>query len=206
MDALAPLDFIGLLEQADAVNRQLRFDRATAHLPGDLAGAIRTHRQQIKAFHAAVQANGLAAAGKISAEAHLMAVKLNHGEPGILASKDAPGYVLSRRCAAAAGKVPLFGQQGCFRIEVSGVPVRIEMDGMFGLGGPVPGFSAHVVDVTRPFISETGYRSFLAFYFALPTGLTTATFAAHAISLHIAGELRGKLLPIAARYRDRAST
>jgi hypothetical protein len=48
---------------------------------------------------------------------------------------------------------------------VDGLPVRIQQDGMFGFGmmsRPYSGFPAHAVDYQRPFLSETGYRSFLA--------------------------------------------
>ena len=133
-----------------------------------------------------------------------MAVKVNHGDRGILAHDDAPGYVLARRCAAAPGKVPLFGQDGRFTIEVAGIPILIELHGMFGLGGPLPGFEARAVDLTRPFISDTGYRSFLGYRCDPVRGMTTADFAARVIAAHIAGELKGRLVairPIAARPR-----
>jgi N6-adenosine-specific RNA methylase IME4 len=56
--------------------------------------------------------------------------------------------------AAADGAVPLLGQAGRFLIEVEGCRIDLHCGGLFGLG-----FGAHVVDLDRPFISETGYRS-----------------------------------------------
>lgn len=43
-----------------------------------------------------------------------------------------------------------------FVLEVRGVPIRIEMERSF------PGFKAHAVDWKKPFISETGFRSFVS--------------------------------------------
>ena len=201
MSAAIQLGFDGLLSEAETGNRRHRLDRESAHLPGELEAAIRHHRTQIRAFHAAVQAQDFASAEKIDAEAHLMAVRENHGEPGILAGRDSPGRILGRRCAAKAGAVPLFGQEGRFRIEVAGAAILIAMDGMFGLGGTIPGFAAHAVDFDRPFISETGYRSFLGCWIRPAPGMSTADHAAAVIAAHIAGELKGKLRPIAAEYR-----
>lgn len=200
--SLDQFGFNGLLQQADTDNRRHRFERASGHLPSEMEAAIRYHRQQIKAFHAAFQALDLDTAEKIKAEAYLMARRVNHGDSGILASKDAPGYVIARRCAAAAGKVPMFGQDGRFTITVAGIEIRIAMDGMFGIGGSRAGFSAVAVDPFRPFISETGFRSFLSAQVHLTPGITTAEFAEQAIATHIAGELKGKLRPIEARYRS----
>ena len=201
MSAAIQLGFDGLLREAETGNRRHRLDRQTAHLPGDMEGAIRHHRRQIEAYHAAVQALDLAAAEKIGREARLMAVRVNHGEPGILATEDSPGRVISRRRAAKAGAVPRFGQAGRFRIEIAGVPVLIALDGMFGLGGTPPGFAAHAVDFDRPFISETGFRSFLATFRKLTGGMTTADYVTASIAAQVAGDLKGKLRPIAAEYR-----
>jgi hypothetical protein len=206
MDTLREqIGFTGLLQQADTDNRRHRFERASAHLPREIEAAIRYHRQQIKDYHAAMQALDIDAAERINAEAHLMAVRVNHGDAGILATKDAPGYVISRRCAARAGDVPMFGQEGRFTLTVAGVEIRIAMDGMFGLGGARTGFSARAADLWRPFISETGFRSFLAAPVRMTPGMTTAEFAERAIADHIAGELKGKLRPIDPRYRPAPS-
>jgi hypothetical protein len=193
--------FDGLLRQAEDANRLRRFERASGHLPSELEAAIRLHRQQIKQHDAAVRALDLAAAEAINKEAHLMAVRVNHGEAGILASKDSPGSILTTRCAARAGKVPLWGQAGRFTLMVAGVPVLVAMDGMFGLCGSISGFSTHVVDQDRPFVSPTGYRSFLCCRVELVAGMTTGDFAQRAIADHVAGEMKGKLVPIDPRHR-----
>ena len=53
----------------------------------------------------------------------------------------------------------MFGQQGEFDIEVRGIAVRISWEGVYGIC--FPSFAAHVVHKDKPFISSTGYRSFL---------------------------------------------
>ena len=196
------LGFDGLFQQAETANRRYRLERDSGHLPNELEAAIRLHRQQIRQHDAAMRVLDRAAAEAINKDAHLMAVRVNHGDPGILASRDSPGCIISTRCAARSGKVPLWGQAGRFTITVAGVPVLIAMDGMFGIcGGSVPGFSAHVVDQDQPFISETGYRSFLGCRVELVPGMTPGDYAQQAVAGHVAGEMKGKLRPIDARFR-----
>lgn len=63
---------------------------------------------------------------------------------------------LMEKLAASDGDVPLFGQSGRFLIELFGCRVDFRYDGLFGYCGG----NAHVVDLDKPFFSETGYRSF----------------------------------------------
>ena len=63
--------------------------------------------------------------------------------------------------------MPLWVQQGSFVVTVAGTRVRVETGGLFGIGcgsGFWPGFVAHAVELDRPFISETGYRSFISIH------------------------------------------
>lgn len=63
---------------------------------------------------------------------------------------------LQQALATQDGEVPLFGQPGRFLIELFGCRVDFKYGGLFGyIGG-----DAHVVDLDKPFFSETGYRSF----------------------------------------------
>jgi hypothetical protein len=73
---------------------------------------------------------------------------------------------------------------------------------MFGIGSTFclfPGFYAHAVDLDRPFLSETGFRSFLGVSGQLVPGLTTEDFARETIAAHVTQELKGRLLPIQGR-------
>ena len=76
------------------------------------------------------------------------------------------------------------------------------MHGMFGIGSTfclLPGFYAHAVDRDRPFLSETGFRTFLGVSGQLVPGLTTADFVRETIAAHVRSELKRRLLPIEVR-------
>jgi len=141
---------------------------------------------------------------KIQDEADEVAYKLNGGDAGIKAGPEAPCYVLERATHADQGKVPLWGQTGEFTMTVRGAQVRIEMDSMFGIGAmPIPGFSAHVVAPDKPFISETGYRSFIGYQPSIPPGMTPDAFAVNLIEHYLDRECKGKLRPLEPKYRER---
>jgi hypothetical protein len=102
--------------------------------------------------------------------------------------------------------VPLWGQLGDFVIDVRGLPVRIEQDGILGIGagtGTLLGFETHAVDYNRPFISNTGYRSFIGVHGNMPAGMTPDSVAAEVIKAHIDKELKGKLQKIERSYVER---
>lgn len=201
----AQLGFEALLAHADQTNRQREFERETAHLPAAMDEGIAFYRVLIRQHHAAMLAADVEKALALRKEADRLALKLNGGNSGILAHDNAPGYVLARRTAAAPGAVPLWGQTGDFVIEVSGMKVRIELDGMFGIGSGFcywPGFAAHAVEYDRPFLSGTGYRSFLGIHAEPEPDLTPDTFAAKIIAAYVGRELKGRLEQIAPRYRN----
>jgi hypothetical protein len=165
-------------------------------------------RLLIRQHHAAMLEAHVEQVMALREEAHKLALRLNGGEPGIIAHDDAPGYVLARATAAAPETVPQWGQTGDFTVTVNGVAVRIELEGFFGIGGTFlywPGFAARAVDHGQPFISETGYRSFLGIGADPVAGLTPDEFAAKVIAAHVERELKGRLVPIDARYREAAA-
>ena len=107
--------------------------------------------------------------------------------------------MLARLTRAKNGKVPLWGQSGSFEICHGKMRVRIEMDGLFGIGAchmSWLGFSAHAVDRAKPFLSETGFRSFLGCGGELEAGHTPESFAAAMVAAHVSRELKGRLLII----------
>ena len=74
--------------------------------------------------------------------------------------------------------------------------VRIEITGMFGIGSTsclFPDFYARAVDKDRPFLSETGLRSFLGLSGDLVPGLTPGEFVRAVIAAHVRRELKGRL-------------
>ena len=200
------LGFDDLLASAEADNEVRKFERATAHLPGSMEEAMPFYRNLIERHHAAMLAADVDEAMRLREEAHDLARKLNDGEPGIIAHDDAPGCVLERETAAAPGKVPLWGQAGSFEIAASGMRVRIEMEGVFGIASGFyfwPGFSANAVELDRPFLSGTGYRSFLGILADPQAGLTPEVFTAKVIAAFVENGLKGRLEDIAPRYCER---
>lgn len=168
--------------------------------------ALPFYRALIERHHAAMLAGDPEAVLEFHREAHRLANKLNNFEPGTLADEDAPGCVLERKTRAPDGTVPLWGQTGSFEITVAETRIRIEIDGLFGICSccfPWPGFAAHVVEPDQPFISETGYQSFLGLSHSLEPKYTRDTFAAAVIEAHIRHRLKGKLVPIKPEYRRR---
>src|SRR5690606_3307222 len=118
-------------------------------------------------------------------EAEDLAVKLNGGTRfGIKADEDSPCCVLERATAAPDGTLPLWGQQGSFVLDVAGCSIRIEFDGLYGIS--LPGFAAHAVDRTKPFVSATGYRSFLGYGGAFAGGVSVEAYVRATIESHIA--------------------
>jgi hypothetical protein len=182
-------------------------EEQSAHLPSNMEKAIPYYRKLIERHHEAVIAGDAQQAIKIREEAEDLAIKLNGGELlGIKGGPGAPCYVLERATAAPAGTVPLWGQIGEFTIDVDGMRVRIEQDGMFGIGmmsSPYSGFSAHAVDYQKPFLSDTGYRSFIGCHAGMARGITPDAFAREMIQSYVARECKGKLRRIEHGYVER---
>lgn len=199
----AQLGFGDLLAEAEARNARPVFARETAHLPGTMEDGLPFYRRLIERHHAAMLAGQADDVGAVRETARLLARKLNDGDPGILADENAPGRMLARESAAAPGAVPLWGQTGAFVLEHHGTRVRIVLQGMLGIAACNPwlGFAAHAVDADAPFISTTGYRSFLGVGMALVPDITPDAFAARIIGAHVRDALKGRLVPIEPRYR-----
>ena len=139
----------------------------------------------------------------IRKEAHDLAYKLNGFQPGIRGSNDVSGRVLEHETAAEDGRVPKWGQTGRFQIIVGKMRVSIEQHGIFGIGALHmywPGFAAHAVDLDKPFLSETGYRSFICAGLTLngqvATGVCPDGCASEMIFQHVSRDLKGKLFRI----------
>lgn len=196
--------FDALLTEADSVNRRAAFERECGHLPVNMGEAIPYYRSLIDRHHHAMLAADLDAAMTLRAEAERLATRLNNGEPGICAGPDAPGSVMEARTAAEDGVIPKWGQRGNFVVEVGDMRVQIEMDGLFGIGARFMtwmNFYARALDWDHPFLSETGYHSFMGLHAPLVPGLTPDMFAAKIIAVHVSRTLKGRLLPIAPEHR-----
>ena len=169
-----------------------------------MAEALPFYRGMIDRHHAAMLAADIDEAMRVREDAHRLAAKLNGGACGIIAGPEAPGCILESETEAAPGTVPLWGQAGDFTVTVDAMRVRIEITGMFGICSTsclFPGFYARAVDMDRPFLSETGFRSFLGVYGDPEPGLTPEAFVRAVIAAHVRRELKGRLTAIEPRYR-----
>ena len=203
------LGFDAVLAEAETDNRARIFERETGHLPDTMDRALPFYRVLLRQHNAAMLAADVDEAMGLREEARKLALRLNSGEPGIIAGPDAPGCVLARETAATSGAVPLWGQTGDFVVNVDTMRVRIAQDGIFGIGCGFsfwPGFSAHAVEFDRPFLSGTGYRSFLGIHAQPEPGLTPDAFAHEIIAAYIERDLKGRLMLIEARYRDKGAS
>lgn len=143
---------------------------------------------------------------KIRDEARELATKLNGNDPCGISCSDGPGGILERETAAPDGAVPLWGQEGNFIIDVNGMKVRIEQDGLFGIGtfmSSAPGFKAHAVEYDKPFLSETGFRSFIGYRPDIEPGMTPDIAARDMIRAYITRDYKGKPLRIERSYLER---
>lgn len=204
--AASQLGFDALLTDAEIENRARQFERETGHLPDTMAAALPFYCDLLRQHHAAMLAADVDETMRLREEANRLALRLNGGAPGILAGLGSPGNVLTRETAARPGTVPLWGQTGDFIITVDGMRVRIALAGIFGIGAGYsfwPGFAAHAVDHDRPFLSPTGFRSFLGIHADPVAGMSPDDLARKVIEACIARDLNGCLIAIEERYRGR---
>jgi hypothetical protein len=203
MTSPSQLGFDDLLTSADEQNRTRQGERETGHLPSTITEALPFYRGLIEGHHAAMLAADETEAMRLKEEAHMLAKRLNGGQPGILAGEDAPGCVLEREAAAPVGVIPLWGQRGDFCVTLASMRARIEMDGLFGLCSFTvwPGMQVHAVDYDRPFLSGTGFRRFLGITAELVPNLTPDAFATGVIASYVASHLKNRLVPIGGEHR-----
>jgi hypothetical protein len=181
-------------------------EQETAHLPGTMEEAIPYYRKMLERHNEAMLAGDVPAAMEIREEARELATKLNGNDSCGISCHDGPGGILDSKSAAPEGVVPLWGQEGNFIIDINGMKVRIEQDGLFGIGTftcSAPGFSAHAVDYDKPFLSETGYRSFIGSRPEIAPGMTPDVMAREMINSYMNRECKAKAKRIEQSYVDR---
>lgn len=199
--------FDELLSSAHEANTAFQFEHKTAHLPSSMEEALPFFRALLRDHNEAMMNADEDRVFELREEAWNLARKLNNNEPGCIANDDAPGCVLERMTSEACGHVPLWGQTGEFIVTVGETRVRIAIDGVFGVGSTClfwPGFSARVVDLDKPFISGTGYRSFIGINVSTEAGMTPDGFAKTVIETYIEDELGKELVLISEHYRSQA--
>lgn len=181
------------------------FNEETRHLPRAKDEGITFYRGLIGRFNEVILAGDMKAAEALIAEAHNLAIKLNGGDVAIFADVTSVGNILERETAAPLGRVPLWGQisEGFVIQPMAGLNVRIVMEGMLGIArDPVSSFSAHAVDLEKPFISDTGYQSFIGWKFPFSPGMRPDDYVNTALARHIKRHLKGMLYMIEPSYRE----
>lgn len=196
------LAFDDLLGDAERHNADREWERATAHLPATIETAISFFRALLEQHHAAMLAADVDEVRRLREDAAQLALKLNGRQPGYLADEMSPGCVLRRETESPPGDVPLWGQKGSFTLEFEAFRAKIEMPGIFG--GLFRerfwlGFDAHAIDRDRPFLSESGFRSFLSVGAEVWPNITVDLFCRGIIDAHVRDVLKGKLVAIVDR-------
>ena len=124
----------------------------------DRAEFPRLARQVTELYRDAVLAADLAALDVAEAAYGALVYVLNGGTfMGCKADADSAGYVLQRATAAAPGHVLHWGQSGEFLLEVDGMRVLVKLPS--NMLGNHRMLELLAVDLDKPFLSVTGYRS-----------------------------------------------
>ena len=128
--------------------------------PTDKTSLLAEAMAAVTALHTAVLSFDNQGAADAGNRYEAVVWKLNGGTFfGCRADDLAAGKIIERHCASALGEVPMWGQTGQFLIEVEGI--RALVDFGYGYGVGCTHYDFYAVDLDRPFISETGYRSHL---------------------------------------------
>lgn len=169
-----------------------------AELPEDRDGLLAAAVANVVEIDGAIMRGDGAAAELAAARYEAIIWKLNGGTNfGCMADDEAAGRVIERHCAAVPGEVPLWGQRGQFLVMAGDMRALVEYEA--GYGGPLRAhFQFHVIDLDRPFISETGYRS----HFDTARGCMTVDEVARGILTAMQAEKKRPLM-VEASYRDR---
>lgn len=171
-----------------------RWLAVAAALPTERTELMAAALDVLRAYDGAVMASEKAGAEVLREQYRAAVWKLN-GETFFAseADKNAPGNVLAELARAEGGRMPLWGQRGEMLLEVDGVRALVSIDAGMTWRGLHLEF--HAVDLFRPFLSETGYRS----HFSAPMlGRTTE----EAARIHMAELIRDTRRMVEPKYRD----
>lgn len=176
-------------QEQKPVDREAIAAGLAASMPADRDGLLSEAMAAVTALHVAVLENDSTAATEAADRYEAAVWKLNGGTFfACRAEKDSAGRVIEQHCKAVPGQVPMWGQTGQFVIEVDGIRALVCFGDGFGVGRTH--YEFHAVDLDRPFISETGYRSH---FDNLVAGQTVAEAAAAIFSRFLTSERRQKI-------------
>lgn len=156
-----------------APSRHDKAEKRAATLPTEAVELLAVAKAATEKFNAAVFDADDAQAAEAVEMIEAVICKLNDGTfHACSAYEDSASNVVARHCAATPGTVPSWGQQGEFLIEVAGIRALVKCSDGFSWMGFRLAF--HAIDMHRPLISETGYRS----HFGIVSGGMTVDKAA----------------------------
>jgi len=170
-------------------------------LPADREGYITLYSMLLADYHRAAVADDMDEQRRVANQLHAMADELfdrthDGGDPfqsrgqGHYCWYDAARW-LARQTAAADWQEPMFGQMGRIEIDIDGCRVDFRYEGIFAICGG----SGRPMDDCKPFISETGYRSFQvspADYILYTEGKTFTQWMTNAVRAQLTGGGKSK--------------
>lgn len=137
--------------------------RAAKGLPDTDEELIDRCRELLVEYDATIRAADRGYAEDIAEMIEQACIKLNGGDTfGSALEPNGGHYRMKHAMMAPYQSVPMWGQPGVFTIEAHGIPARIRYSGLFGVSHH--GFDVTAVEWDKPFLSPTGYRSFLDTY------------------------------------------
>lgn len=149
---------IKLTKAGAARLRELKEDRdekrMLAVLPDDLDQLVLLYGKELAARHDAIIRNSEIEFAIHDRGLELLEMKANGGTEFGSATEKSPAEQLRKRNMAAVGEVPMWGQRGVFALDAHNVPHIVQSSESYNL-------SVHAVDPKLPFISSTGFRSFV---------------------------------------------
>lgn len=129
------------------------------------AECIADARRLLQAYHDATIEHGMmhGEVNDLADQIEALAVEMNGGSRFGMAAPGGGETRLADALRAPNGTLPLWGQPGEYTVELPDgertIPTKIETDGLFGIGDQ--NFGCYAVDPDLPFISHTGFRSFM---------------------------------------------
>ncbi len=123
-------------------------------LPTDIDQLVARYEQGLVDLHQLALDGDDAGAAKQIEALELMEERANGDTHFGMACDDSPAERLRLETSAPVGEIPTWGRRGVFKMMVDDVPYIVEQNEHGNL-------SVYAVDASKPFISETGFRSFM---------------------------------------------
>lgn len=145
---------LGIRLPTDAQQRQ---EALMAALPDEDEAIVEEVRNLLPIHHDHVSDLKFAEAGQVKQRIESLAIKLNGRTMLGIGTKEGAYGRLKVALAAQDGEEPMHGQPGRFLLKAGGCRSVVYSDGVFGFGA----FQVRAIDLDRPFLSSTGFRSFM---------------------------------------------